>query len=427
VTPRGLQRGELRPLLAAAGAYFALLAGYYMLRSLREAFALQVGRSHIDDLFYATFGAMLVVLPCYWFLVARVARRWLLPIVYAAVALLFAILALGLVRNEASRALAAVYFVAISTVNLFMVSVFWSVMVDAWNPEAARRVFGYIAAGGSAGAIAGPLFNSLYVRHLGPGIVILLASAMFLLAIVFAGIAQAGGNRAVGSDADGADAGSADAPPELDRAVGGRALDDLRRLATSPYLLGIAGVIVAGQILGAFMYNEQARHVEAAYTGLGERAALFARIDLAVNVFALLLQSVVVGWLAARGGLRLALGTITALLTASLAGLALVPLGAVLLGTQAFRRALDYGLFKPVREMLFTVLAPASKFKSKSLIDTVLQRGGDSVGQGLYNFVGAAGLAGVAWICAALAALMSLAAVRLGASFDQRRRVPLRQ
>lgn len=403
--------GEGRSLLAAAAAYFALLAGYYMLRSLREAFALEVGREYIGTLFYVTFGVMLLVLPCYWFLVARLPRRQLFPAVYAAVVTLFLALAGGMALSPGNRALAAVYFVAVTSLNLFLVSVFWSVMVDAWRSDAARRLFGFIAAGGSAGAIAGPLFNSLFVERLGTTWVIVLACALLTLAIFAGRRAQDAGSspQASGHDPD----------ARLDVAVGGRAIDDLKRLVTSPYLLAIAALIVLGQVLGGYMYQEQARYVEAAYSTLGARAALFARIDLAVNVLAFVFQGAVVGWLAARGGLKLALGFVPALLIGSLVLLALVPTGAVLLATQVFRRAVDYGLFKPTREMLFTVLNPESKFKSKSLIDTLLQRGGDSAGQLTYPLVAGLGLAGVAWACALVSLAMLAGAVWLGAAFGR--------
>jgi AAA family ATP:ADP antiporter len=405
--------GEGRALLAAAGAYFLLLGGYYMLRSLREAFALQVGRDQIANLFFVTFFVMMLVLPLYWFVVARLPRRWLFPAIYTVVVVLFALLALGMWLHPESRALPAVYFVAVTSLNLFIISVFWSVMVDAWRSASAKRLFGYIAAGGSAGAIAGPAFNALFVERLGSSPTIWVACTLILLATVLGRRAQL---LEAGSEPD---AGSVDPRARLALPVGGRAVDDLKRLATSPYLLSIAGLIVGGQVLGGFMYQEQAEYVEAAYTTLTERAALFARIDLAVSVLSLLLQGFVVGWIASRGGLKVALGLVPVLLLGSLLWLALVPVGMVLLVTQVFRRAVDYGLFKPTREMLFTVLNPESKFKSKSLIDTLLQRGGDSLSQLAYPLVAGLGLAGVAWVLAGVSALMLAVALWLGVVFGR--------
>jgi ATP:ADP antiporter, AAA family len=210
---------------------------------------------------------------------------------------------------------------------------------------------------------------------------------------------------------------------EASVAVGGRAVDDLVRLARSPFLLGIAALIVMGQIFGAFMYNEQARYVEAAYTGLTERAALFARIDLATNILALFMQTVLVGWLTTRGGVRTTLTAMWGITAASFAVLAVFPAGVLLLITQVLRRGGDYGLFKPAREMLFTVLSPETKFKSKSLLDTVLQRGADSIGNGLYVLIAGWGLAVIAGLCAAACVLLIVGARWLGAAFaDQESR-----
>ncbi|NDD74469.1 MAG: MFS transporter [Gammaproteobacteria bacterium] len=412
-TPRRwlVAQGEGRALLAAAGAYFLLLAGYYMLRSLREAFALEVGRDYIATLFYVTFVVMLGVLPLYWYVVARLPRRRLFPVIYSAVILLFAALALAIAAAPGERVYAAVYFVAVTSLNLFIVSVFWSVMVDAWRSESARRLFGFIAAGGSAGAIAGPAFNALFVERIGPSNTVLVACLLIFGAILLGRSAQR---------LEALTERNSDPDARLSLPVGGRAVDDLKRLVRSPYLLAIAALIVCGQLLGGFMYQEQAKYVEQAYTTLGERAALFARIDFAVSIASLAFQTLVVGWLATRGGLKVALGAVPLLLAGSLVLLALVPIGSVLIATQVFRRAVDYGLFKPTREMLFTVLNPESKFKSKSLIDTLLQRGGDSLSQALYPLVAGFGLVGVAWSLAGVSLGMMAVAVWLGARFGAR-------
>jgi AAA family ATP:ADP antiporter len=189
---------------------------------------------------------------------------------------------------------------------------------------------------------------------------------------------------------------------------------------TSPYLLAIAGIVVLGQVIGGFMYQEQAKFVEVAFVGLESRAALFAKIDLATSVLSLFFQAVVVGWLASRGGLRAALGAVPVFLVGSFLLLALAPIGAVLIATQVLRRAIDYGLFKPTREMLFTVLNPESKFKSKSLIDTLLQRGGDSLSQLIYPLVAGFGLAGIAWVLAGVSLAMLVIALWLAAVFARR-------
>jgi ATP:ADP antiporter, AAA family len=406
------QPAERASLAAAAATYFLLLCGYYMLRSLREAMVLQAGSARIPFFFVITFGAMLAVLPIYWWVVARVPRRHLMACVYAPVIALFATLAALASGDFVTPTLGGIYFVSIAGLNLLVISVFWSTMVDLWSPQSAKRVFGFIAAGGSVGALVGPAFNAFFVQRIGATAVIYVA-CVFLIAAVLMGMFT----RHLSAGTDPTKAGDASV------AVGGRAIEDLARLVRSPYLLGIAGLLVLTQVFGAIMYNEQARYVEAAWSALTERAAIFARIDLATNVLALVLQTVVVAWLTARGGVRATLVTMWALVAVSFAILAIFPSGMLLLVTQVLRRSCDYGLFKPAREMLFTVLSPETKFKSKSLLDTALQRGADSIGNGIYVLVSGLGLAVIAGLCAAACVLLVMGARRLGAAYaDQESR-----
>lgn len=323
---------------------------------------------------------------------------------------LFGAIAVGLAQSGTSGWLAGAYFVAVMSVNLLIVSVFWSVMADRWSPEASERLFGFIAGGGSLGALVGPLLNTVIADDVGAPMIIGIACTLLLAAVVCGYLAQTLRRDAVmGREV-----------PAMSDAVGGRALDDLARLLRSPYLLAIAGLIVVGQILGAFMYNEQARYIEVAYEGLAERIALFARIDFAVNALALALQTLVVGWLTTRGSVRLSLSAMPLLAGLSFLALAVSPTFAMLMITQVVRRGADYGLAKPTREMLYTVLNPESKFKSKSLLDTLLQRGADTLGNWLYVLLAGFGLAGLSAISAAACLGLIAATWWLGRSFEKR-------
>ncbi len=397
-------------MLAAAAGYFCLLCGYYMLRPLREALALEVGVEYNRWLFTAVLVVSALLLPAYWWIVRRTPRGRLLWYTGSVFALVFLALAFGLHARPRDPTLAFLYFVALTSGNLFIISVFWSAMADAWRPDLAKRFFGYVAAGGSLGALLGPNLVSLSIHEVGPTPLIVIACVFIFCTGGLVSLARRTLQRAPGGER----------VPDGAIPVGGRAVDDLARLARTPYLLGIAGLIIAGQMIGAFMYNEQGEYVSAHYSELADRAALFARMEFFVNVLALVFQAGVVGWLTRRGSVGLSLSAMPVLIGASFIVLALFPLGGVLLVTQVIRRAADYGLGKPPREMLFTVLPAESKFKSKSLIDTVLQRGADTVGQWVYVLIAALPLAGVAWLCAGLCVGLLGATHRLGKSFDSR-------
>jgi AAA family ATP:ADP antiporter len=329
---------------------------------------------------------------------------WLVCVPFAVV---FVSLAVALSWFPRDRTVAFVYFVALTSGNLYLVSVFWSAMADVWRPELAKRFYGYVAAGGSAGALLGPLIVTSLVRVLGHTPLIIVACMFILCTAALVSTARRTLRRSA----------SGHRVPDGAIPVGGRAIDDLARLARTPYLLGIAGLIIAGQTIGAFMYNEQGKYVLSAYESVADRTEIFANMEIAVN---LLFQAVVVTWLTRRGSVALSLSAMPVLLGSSFMVLALFPLGSVLLVTQVLRRAADYGLGKPPREMLFTVLNSESKFKSKSLIDTVLQRGADAGGQWLYVVVAAAGMAGIAWMCAALCVALLGATLSLGKAFENR-------
>jgi AAA family ATP:ADP antiporter len=198
----------------------------------------------------------------------------------------------------------------------------------------------------------------------------------------------------------------------------------MKRLVTSPYLLGIAGIIFVGQLIGGFMYALQGEYVQATYRTLADRAAVFAQLEFWVNIVTLVFQAGVVTALSWRNSLVTSLSAMPLLVGATFVIMALFPSGGVLLVTQVIRRAADYGLGKPTREMLFTVLNPESKFKSKSLIDILLHRGSDSVAQTLYWPLARmdAGVGGFAWICGGLCVAMLGATTYLGRAFERQRK-----
>jgi AAA family ATP:ADP antiporter len=398
--------------MAAAG-FFCLLCGYYMLRPIREAMALEVGREYIRWLFTTVLLVSVAILPLYWWLVGRTPRRLLLWYVYGPFVVGFLAIAVGFALYPGDRTLAFVYFVALSSANLFIISVFWSSMADVWPPHAAKRFFGYVAAGGSLGALLGPIIVNSTVRTIGPTPLMFVACGFILCTILLVASARTALRNLAGPDG----------VPDSTEAVGGRALDDLARLFKTPYMLGIAAIVVVSQTLGAFMYNEQAKYAEQAYASLAERTALFSRMEFAVSLLALFFQAVVVGWLTRRGSVRWSLSAMPIVIAATFVLLALFPVGAVLLVTQVIRRAADYGLGKPVREMLFTVVNVESKFKSKSLIDTVLQRGTDATSQWLYTVlttVAGMGIVGLSWMSAAICLALVAATRSLGNAFETR-------
>jgi AAA family ATP:ADP antiporter len=381
-----LRPGEAGAALAAFLYFFALLAGYYLLRPIREEMAIRGGVESLPWTFTATFGAMAVAIPAYSALVARVPRARAVPIVYRFFLLnlvaFFALFRAGAAPGWTGRA----FFVWLSVYNLFVVSVFWSLMADVFTSEQAKRLFGFVAAGGSAGAIAGPALALGLVHLVGiPGLVLLSAALLEVAARSAARLARRpapGGARAEGGEA-----------------LGGTALSGIAPVVRSRYLLGIAVHVVLFTVTSTFLYLVQARIVAGALGESTRRTQLFAGVDLAVSALQLATQTLATGRIVAGLGLGVALALVPAVTAAGFAALAAAPTLWTVGAFQAIRRAAHFAVERPAREVLFTVVSREEKYKSKALIDTLVYRGGDAAGAWAQ-----AGLAGAGFGVAALSA-----------------------
>ena len=407
-------RGEERAVGLAFAFFFMLMCAYYLLRPLRDAMAIGAGLENLPWLYTGTFVVMLTLTPLFGALVSRVRKQWLLPITYLFFASNLLVFYLLFKVNPDRQWIAISFFIWLSAFNYFVVSVFWSFMADVFRDEEAKRLFGPIFAGGGTGAILGPLLMQFLVPRIGVDAVVGLS--MLLLIGTLPCI------RGLTLWADERHGRFVRPPEDPESRIGGGMLTGLLLVARSPYLLGIFGVIAIGSIAGLFMYNELLRLVEANYPDLATRAQFFGRLDTAVNIVAWVFQGLVVGWLIRRFELSGALVTIPIVALLSFAALAAMPTLAVLAAGQILRRAGEYGIAKPSREVLFTVVDAETKYKAKNFIDTVMQRGSDMVGIWLYFLVqsGGAALVGYSLMCAA--GMVAAIGISLGLGRDFARR-----
>jgi AAA family ATP:ADP antiporter len=391
-----LDKAERPAVLWAFFYFFAVLCGYYILRPLRDEMGIVGGVKNLPWQFTATFVVMLLAVPFYSAVVARFPRRTIIPVVYR----FFAINLLAFLffdRLGVSEVwVARVFFVWVSVFSLFVVSIFWSFMVDTFRAEQGKRLFGSIAVGGSLGAIAGPFLAALLVKPFGRA-GLYLAAALLLEAAVFCVrrlIAWAGRH----------DAGGVGRAPDL--AVGGGVFSGFRLALASPYLLAVVGMMLCYTMTSTVIYADQARIVAATIQDSSVRTALFARIDLWVNVVALIAQGLVTGWVLTVMGLGVALCVLPLLTAGGFLGLGFAPGLATLVVVQIARRGIQYGLERPSREVLFTVVSAEEKYKAKAFIDTVVFRGGDAAAIWAYDAVRAIGppaevvTAGMLVVCA---------------------------
>lgn len=377
---------ELKPLVWSFVYYFSLLSGYYILRPLRDEMGIQGGVENLQWVFTGTFVVMLLAVPVFGWSVRRYSRSRLVPRVYYFFIINLAIFFFLFKSTISQEWIARAFFIWVSVFNLFVVSVFWSLMSDIYSSSQARRMFGVIAAGGSAGAIVGPALTAGLSTVLGPVNLLPVTIGFLLLAVICVHALVKNNKKNVIEKKEIEDISKA--PDE--RIISGGILAGATRVAKSPYLLGISLFMILYTTLSTFLYFQQAHIVEAAISNSASRTTLFAGIDLFVNVLTVFAQLFITSRVIERFGISFVLLSIPALVAVGFATLALYPILAVLIVFQVVRRAGNYAITRPSREVLYTVVPDEDKYKSKNFIDTVVYRGGDAASG--WVFAGLTGL-----------------------------------
>ena len=404
---------EVRAVLWSFAYFFCLLTGYYILRPLRDEMGVAGGVRNLHWLFTATFFVMLAAVPVFGAAVARLPRRQFIPLVYhffvANIAVFWLLLTLGVATTQVARVL----FVWVSVFNLFAVSVFWSFMADLFRSDQGKRLFGFIAAGGSAGALAGPALTVWLAEAIGPVNLLLVAGSLLEVAVLCVRRLEPASGEAQRSSP------RKHAGPTP---LGGGGWAGFVLLLRSPYLAGIAFWVGLLSIAATFLYFEQASIVAAASDDPAVRTRLFAAIDLAVGAATLAVQFLATGKLIARFGIGAALALLPLVFAAGFAAVAAAPILAVVIGFQALQRTANFALSNPAREVLFTVLAREEKYKAKNVIDVLVVRGADATGGWLFAALRSLGmeLRSISLAAIPLVAVCLVLALLLGRAQERR-------
>jgi AAA family ATP:ADP antiporter len=401
-----IRAGEIAALAWSFLYFFSLLCGYYILRPLRDEMGILGGVKNLPWVFTGTFIAMLAVVPLFGWVSSRYPRRRFLPLVYGFFILNLLLFYFLFVIEVSQAHVAQAFFIWVSVFNLFVVSVFWSFMNDIYDPSQAKRLFGVIAAGGTTGALTGPALTAWLAQPLGTNTLLLMSSGFLLLSIFCIHKLSAWYDRQPGAATDD----SYQAP------MGGHWLAGISLVLRSPYLLGICLLILLYSTLSTFLYLQQATIIRDSFSDSAERTAVFAMIDFAVNTLTILIQVFLTSRLVRYLGMAWTLALVPMLLILGFMALAVAPVLGVLIVVQVLRRAGNYAIMRPAREMLYSVLGREEKYKAKNFIDTVVYRGGDAVSAWVYDGMRSFGLSlgQVALVAAPLAGVWALVAYRLG-------------
>lgn len=407
------QPHELKAVLLAFSCNFVLLASYYILRPLRDSMATVFGVAQLQDLFTGTFILTLLLAPVFAWCAARVRLSRFLPGVFW-VLIVNLLLFYGLFRvMPGSRWLAAAFFWWFSVINLYIISIFWTLMADTFSSGQATRLFAFIAAGGSTGAILGPIITATFVKSIGVGGLVLMACAGFFLVIVLIHLLMSEKDRLRILDRD-------TQQTTLDHSLPGNPLRGFALLFRSRYLLGQAVFFVLMTWIATILYFLQADYIAKEFSAVESRAIAFADVDLFVNICSAVILIFGLGRFLQRFGVTASLALSPILMVIACAVLALAPTFFVVQSARALQRISQYAIARPSREVLFTVLDQQSKYKAKNIIDTTVYRFGDLTAAWLQAGLRSLGLGFLAIVAMGMAvsAAWSLSAFIIGRRYQ---------
>ena len=406
-----IRQGEGLALFLSGLYYFVLLCAYYIIRPIRDDMGAAGGVENLAWLFTGTLIGMMILHPIYTSMVSAMPRRRFIAIVYRffMVKLVLFYVAFQFFDSTSSVWTGRIFFIWSSVFNLFVISIFWSLVNDVFRPSQSKRLFGVIAVGGTAGALLGSTITSGLASVIGPISLLLVSAALLEVAarvsrylsdteakLALAAIEDEAAHR----DRDIADV----APPQAQTVVsqvsnkqteiiGGGPFEGVMHVLRSPYLLGIALLMLMFTIVSTYLYFQQIHIVTEA---LGDdrvaRTQLFANRDLVVNAVTLIVQIFLTGRILRWIGIGAALALLPVISFIGFGILAVAPVLTVVIVFDVLRRTGNFAIQRPAREALYTVISRTDKYKAKNFNDTFVYRVGDQIGAWSYTVMAALGL-----------------------------------
>ena len=419
---------EIQALLWSWIYIFAVLCSYYVMRPIRDQAGIAGGVNNLQWLFTGTLLGMLALNVPFAWLVRTMPRSRFIPLTYRFFAI--NILLFGVAQYAFTGAGAVwvgrVFFIWLSVFNLFVVSVFWALLVDLFSAEQGKRLFGFVAAGASLGAILGSAATASLAALVPPSLLLLAAAALLEIAVLCARRLGRLSPDLSRPQEDGANEPQGEAERELAErrkeqpavavAMGGSVLSGITRALAQPYLLNVSLFLLFFSLTSTFLYFQQASIIGGVVRGRAAQTQLLATLDLVSNVLTLLIQLFLTGRIVRFFGVPKTLGLLPGMSIVGFAVLAVMPGLSSIVPFQVLRRSANFAITRPTREVLFTVLPREDRYKAKAFIDTVIYRLGDQVGAWSYAGLTALGwdLRAISYAAVPVSALWLLNAIWLG-------------
>ncbi|MEP6685499.1 MAG: MFS transporter [Verrucomicrobiota bacterium] len=366
---------EIRALWLGFVFHFLILTGYYIMRPIRDSIAAGSRLETLPWMFAATLVAMVIANAAFAAIVARMSRRKFIPLAYGFfifnLALFFVLMRTCPPAQQVwvGRAL----YVWVSVFNLFNTAIFWAFMTDLFTVEQGKRLYGFIAVGGSLGGVLGPFITARYIQNIGPANLLAVSALIFVFAGSLVRFFPSGftdNNKTA---------------PAREEPIGGSIWSGITHIGRSPYLLGLAASMLLYTTTSTWAYFQQSDLAREAFKDSAARTVFLAHLDMWVNSITVVIQILLTGRLLKWFGVGFTLVAMPFVSMIGFGAMALAPSLALLAVFQVARRVAAYALMRPSREILFTVLRREDKYKVKSVTDTLGYRVGDQIGAWSYG------------------------------------------
>jgi AAA family ATP:ADP antiporter len=410
---------EAKAVLLSLLYFLFLFGSYSIVKPVRDAMGTVYGMANIQELYTGTFIASFLVAPLYSWLASRLKLSSFLPWVYGSVAATILVFygLFSTIEQQQDRFVAAAFYIWVSTFNMLIISVFWTFMADLFSPAQAKRLFGFVAAGGTIGGIVGPAAATLLVKAVGNNTLMLISAAGFGVTALLV--------RALASEkkrllAQGAEVQTT----TLERKLAGNPFDGFKLLFQSKYLLLVAAFLLLMTWISTIVYIQLGDLITKSFPSREARTQAYATIDLVVNSVTVFIQVFGTGRIVKRFGVTAGLLVNPVIMVLAFLGVVSAPVFMVLAGIQVLRRVAEYAVAKPTREMLFTIVDQESRYKAKNVIDTVVYRFGDLSAAWVSSLILPFGVAGLALFGAVVAALWFPVGWVLGRRYESSKTPP---
>ena len=411
-TASKIKEREVKAVVFSFLFVVVLMSAYYILRPVRDAMASDWTDAEVSWLWTLNFFISTVIVALYGIMVSKFRFRLLVPAMYGIFAGSFIIFyVLGSIYEDRIL-IDKAFYVWVSVFSLFHISVFWSFMSELFSKEQSSRLFGVIAVGASVGGLIGPSITAIFSVSLGTDKLMLIASTMLLIPIPIIFFLQSLKTKELNNEVLNT--------PVSNQSIGGNPLAGFKMFFSNPYLLSIGVFILLYTGISSFVYFEL-KNLLSDFSR-PERSVIWAQMDLAVNILAISTGLFATGRIVTRFGMPATIAMVPIIICIGLLILAISPLLGVVMILQIVRRAGNYAVTRPAREMLFTLVNQETRFKAKPVIDIVAYRGGDMITAWLFTGLTQGlglGLAAVAAIGAGIAGLWALVGIYLGRWFER--------